>query len=86
MKILINFDDVMTLAVSDVLDDLDFPICEIELTDNPKDCLNELRRLLDNYSNEFNALLKTQFIARTTQSFANQLAEHGISIIPKDSE
>lgn len=58
MKIPVNFNEVMTLAVSDVLDDLDFPICEIELTDNPKDCLNELRRSLDNYSDEFNALLK----------------------------
>ena len=86
MKIPINFNEVMALAVSDVLEDLACPICEIELTDDPKNCLNEFRRLLDDYSDEFNALLKTQFMARTTQSFANQLAEHGISIIPKDSE
>ncbi len=85
MKITVDAHATMKSSVAYVLDDLDCPPVEIELTDDPNDYLNALTKISNEYKEEFIRCIEIEFMTRLSQHTAKQLTEQGIHIISEDS-
>lgn len=84
MKVTVDLNAAMTTAFAAVLEDMEFPPKEIELTNDPNDFLQTYRTITRDYKEEFLGCLETQFISTLSKNIYDQLAEYGITIVLED--
>ncbi|MGG5359356.1 hypothetical protein [Enterococcus sp. DIV0240a] len=84
MKVAIDSHTAMKAAVKCVLDDLEHPPVEIELTDDPNDFLQIVSKSTREYREEFIRCLEMEFNIRIAKASTEQLTKHGIDIIWKE--
>lgn len=84
MKITVDLNSVVPIAVIDAVNEMMYPLRDIELSDDPNEFLKQLRIYINEYSDEFSEILKQQFMVRVTERVAVDLKKQGISIIPKE--
>lgn len=84
MKITVDLNSVVPIAVIDSVNEMMYPLRVIELSDDPNEFLKQLSIYINEYSDEFSEILKQQFMVRVTERVAFDLKTQGISIIPKE--
>ena len=81
MKITVDLNSIVPIAVIDTMNELNYPQKDIELSSNANEFMNQLRSHINEYSDEFSEILKQQFMIRVTERFAIDLNNKGNSII-----
>lgn len=84
MKITVDLNSVVPIAVIDAVNEMMYPLRVIELSDDPNEFLKQLSIYINEYSDEFSEILKQQFMVRVTERVAVDLKTQGISIVPKE--
>ncbi|ENZ6560549.1 TPA: hypothetical protein ACQKY2_000938 [Enterococcus faecium] len=84
MKITIDSRTAMKNAAEYVLNDLEYPPVEIELTEDPNDFLKIASNVAREYREEFIRCLEMEFNMRIVKNSTEQLEKHGIDIIRKE--
>ncbi|EGP5129989.1 hypothetical protein ER578_13220 [Enterococcus faecium] len=84
MKVTIDSRTAMKNAAEYVLNDLEYPPVEIELTEDPNDFLKIASNVAREYREEFIRCLEMEFNIRIAKASTEQLTKHGVDIIWKE--
>ncbi|OTO01280.1 hypothetical protein [Enterococcus sp. 5B3_DIV0040] len=79
MKITVDLNSVVTIAVIDSVNEMIYPIKTIELSENPDAFLKQLSIYINEYADKFSETLKQQLMVNMTKRISVDLKKQGIS-------